>query len=198
MTLFRHRILGPGSAGDQWVCTLHSEGVASIEEANGAWGNFVAASFDGPLKAMWAVNTKATTIITDQLDPLTWHNTTQIAESYEITGTDAGHAPSPRVCMVVGFRTNQATRSGRGRMFIPSPSASHYTAEGRFVGADCTTIAHAFGAGITAMRATLTPVIAHRATRTWTPINRVTVGDIPGTQRRRTNKDIPTYAGSGV
>ena len=198
MTIFRHRVTGPGSAGDTWVCTLHSEGNVTLQQANLAWGNFVGGALQTTLADWWAPTTQVTSIITDQLDPVTWKNVAQIAEAYELVGTDAGKPPSPRSCLVVGFRTSLPTRSGRGRMYLPSPSANHYNAQGKFIQAEMDTIALDVANALTVMKAEVTPVIAHRSTKTTTPITRVTVGDIPGTQRRRTNKDVQNYASRGI
>jgi hypothetical protein len=198
MTLYRHRVMGPGSAGDVWVSTLHSEGAAGLDEAHGAFNAFVNAAIGLHLHNMWATTTAVSQTVTDQLDPLTWKNVAQTTSDIAIQGTSTGKAPSPRACIVIGLRTVLPTRGGRGRMFMPSPSADHYAVTGKFVAADVQEVAGAFADALLTMRATITPVIAHRSNRQWTPITRVTVGDIPGTQRRRTNKDVNNYASMGV
>jgi hypothetical protein len=194
MTLFRHRVSGPGSAGDVWVTTLHTTGVASLNTAHGAWATFVANAIGGTLAPMWAPTTTATQLVTDELDDITWKNRAQTVSAINIVGTSAGGAVSPDNCMVVGLRTDLPTRAGRGRMFLPSPSASHYQASGRFVEADCAAIANEWATAIAILQNTLQPVIAHRSSKTTTPITRVTVGDIAGQQRRRSNKATQTYA----
>jgi hypothetical protein len=185
---------GPGSAGDVWVSTLHTSGVASLNTAHSAWADFVTNTIGSHLAAMWATTTQVTQIITDQLDDLTWKNTAQVVSALNIVGTSTGKAVSPDNCLVVGLRTDLPTRAGRGRMFLPSPSADHYAATGRFVGADTTTIANDFSTGIEVLNNTVQAVIAHRSSHTTTPITRVTVGDIAGIQRRRSNKDTVNYA----
>jgi hypothetical protein len=196
MPIYRHRVTGPGSAGDVWVSTLHSEGIAPLADAHEAFRAFVNAALGGSLKTFWATTTGATRIITDQLDPISWKNAAQLDDLNTITGTGTGKAPSPRACLVVGLRTPLPTRAGRGRMFLPSPSSDHYATTGKFVDADMVTLASEFGGALATMRGVVTPVIAHRSSHTTTPITRVTIGDIPGTQRRRTNKDAQNYAGN--
>jgi hypothetical protein len=198
MAIYRHRVFGPGSAGDVWVSTLHTQGAADYFDAHFAFGAFIQNAVNPNLKDMWAPTTKITGTVTDELDPITWQNLRQLTGNPAITGTSAGNAPSPRACLVIGLRTALPTRAGRGRMFFPSPSGDHYAATGKFVTADCAQIAADFAAALTTLKATITPVIAHRSSKTWTPITRVTIGDIPGTQRRRTNKDTNTYSASGV
>jgi hypothetical protein len=198
MTLFRHRVSGPGSAGDVWVSTLHTTGVASLNIAHAAWADFVTNTINAALKPMWAPTTTATQLVTDQLDDITWKNVAQFVSAINIVGTSAGNAVSPDNCIVIGLRTDLPTRAGRGRMFLPSPSATHYQASGRFVEADCATLADAWANSMQNLRNTLEPVIAHRGPKTTTPITRVTVGDIAGQQRRRSNKATQTYSSTFV
>lgn len=198
MPLYRHRVTGPGPAGDVWVSTLHSAGLASLVDAHEAFREFCNVGIGTTLKTFWPVNTKATTIITDQLDEFTLKNVAQQSDVNNIVGTSVGKAVSQRDCLVVGMRTPLPTRAGRGRMFLPSPSADHYNATGEFIDAELTTLANDFANGLAAMRAVIQPVLLHRADRTTTPITRVTIGNIPGMQRRRTNKVTQTYAGQGV
>jgi hypothetical protein len=198
MPLYRHRVTGPGPAGDVWVSTLHSAGLASLVDAHEAFRAFCDVGIGTTLKTFWPLTTKCTTIITDQLDEVTLHNTAQQSDVNNIIGTSVGKSVSQRNCLVVGMRTPTPTRAGRGRMFLPSPSADHYTNTGEFIDAEIDTLSNDFAAGLTAMRATIQPVLLHRATRTTTPITRVTIGNIPGIQRRRTNKVTQTYAHQSV
>jgi hypothetical protein len=198
MTLFRHRVSGPGSAGDVWVSTLHSTGAASLAEAHNAWFSFLNSAISNHLVGWWVPATSARTAITDQLDELTGKNVAQKTSALNIIGSDTGSATSPRDCVVVGLRTDLPTRAGRGRMYLPGPSGDHYTATGRFIQAEMGMIAQDFAGEIERMSAVVQPVIYHRAERTTTPITRVTVGDIPGVQRRRTNKDTVNYSAAAV
>jgi hypothetical protein len=78
-------------------------------------------------------------------------------------------------------------------MYWPTPDASHYDSSGDFASADVLTIAAGLATRFTAFKATATPVIYHRSTKTFDTINLITVGNIVGTQRRRTNKDVQAY-----
>jgi hypothetical protein len=180
------------------VSTLHSAGIASLVDAHEAWRQFIIDSIGGTLKTMWTPATSCRDIITDQLDEFTWKNVAQLADLQTETGTSVGKAVSPRDCLVVGLRTPLPTRAGRGRMFLPSPSADHYTAEGEFITGELNTLCDEFAAALATMRGIVQPVIAHRATRTTTPITRVTIGNIAGIQRRRTNKVTQIYSHQGV
>ena len=194
MTVFRHRAGGPGSAGDEWVTTLHTVGIASVSAAHEAFNAFLNAAIVPHLLDMWTPGTQITQTQTDQLDDFGWHNVAQVTTSNVFTGTSPGSAPSPSACMVVGLRSESPTRAGRGRMYLPSPSGAHYNAAGRFIVAQCENVATDFAAGLRILRDTVDPVIAHASSRTTTIVTRVTVGDIPGEQRRRVNKDSVTYS----
>lgn len=197
MPLYRHRVSGPLPAGDVWVSTLHSVGLAPLADAHNAFGDFLTTAIGTTLKTYWPVSTRASSITTDQLDEVTLRNVAQLSDVNNIIGTGVGKQVSQRDCLVVGLRTPTPTRSGRGRMFLPSPSADHYSATGEFIEAELDTLANDFAAGLATMRATIQPVLLHRATRTTTPITRVTIGNVPGIQRRRTNKVTQTYAHQG-
>ena len=194
MTIYRHRVTGPGSAGDIWVSTLHSSSANTLASVHTAWTTFVNSFCSGTMNAMWNTHMSATETITDQLDPVTGKNVAQSISSITQVGTGAGGTPSPRVCIVVGLRTALPTRAGRGRMYWPAPDDGHFATTGKFVDADCTTIATGFATALTTFKATATPVVFHRSHLTFDTITNVTVGDIPGTQRRRTNKDTQVYA----
>lgn len=193
MTVFRHRVTGPGSAGDIWVCTMHSSSANTLASVHTAWTTLINTFHTGTMNALWPTSHSATETITDQLDPLTGKNVAQTSSTISQVGTGAGGTPSPRASVVLGLRTALPTRSGRGRMYYPSPDDSHYASTGLLVAADAATISNGFGAALTTFKATSTPVIFHRKTLTFDVVLTVTVGVITGSQRRRTNKDNPNY-----
>ena len=62
------------------------------------------------------------------------------------------------------------------------------------MGADATTLADAFGAALTTLKATTSPIVLHRDNMAFDIVTYVSVGVILGTQRRRTNKVANSYA----
>lgn len=198
MTIFRHRVSGPGSGGDIWVSTMHSSSVSGLTAVHGAWEFFISTFCSSTMNAMWNTHQSATTVVTDQLDPVTYKNVAQASSAITEVGTGTGGTPSPRTCMVIGLRTAVPTKAGRGRMYWQSPDDSHFTTGGAYATADCTTVANAFASGLTGFRTTATPIIFHRRFGTFDTITKVTVGDIPGTQRRRTNKDPVIYESAPI
>jgi hypothetical protein len=198
VTTFRHRVTGPGSAGDIWVTTMHSSSANTLASVHTAWTTFVNSFLSGTLNAMWNTHMSATETITDQLDPVTGKNVAQSISSISQTGTGVGGSVSPRNCIVIGLRTTLPTRAGRGRMYWPSPDDSHYLTTGLFVSADVTTIDTGFATALTTFKATSQPVVYHRATKTFDSVVNSATSNVPGTQRRRTNKVTPTYATHSV
>lgn len=194
MTVYRHRVTGPGSAGDIWVSTLHSSSASSLSAVHTAWTTLITNFITNTMGALWNAHQAATETITDQLDPVTGKNVAQASSAVSLTGTGTGGSISPRNCIVIGLRTAVPTRAGRGRMYWPSPDDSHYATNGTFASADVTTVATGFATVLTAFKATSTPVIFHRKTLSFDTITNTSVGIIPGTQRRRTNKVAQSYS----
>jgi hypothetical protein len=194
MTFYRHRVSGPGSAGDVWTTTMHSSGAANLATVHAAWGAVINTFWTGTYGAMLPNEVGANEIVTDQIDAVTGRNTAQARSAVAYLGTGAGATGSPRVCTVIGLKTALPTRSGRGRMFWPAPDSGHLTPTGLLVSADAGTIATAFGNALTTFKATSSPVIWHESTKSVDNITIVSVGIILGTQRRRTNKVQNAYS----
>jgi len=212
MTIYRHRVTGPGSAGDTWTTTLHSQGAASLATVHAAFQTLVTGFIGTTLGAMWPNETSATQVITDQLDANGLHNVGQLSSTITAVGTGTGGTLSPRTCLVIGLRTAVPTKAGRGRMFWPAPDVTHLTGAGQLQSADATTLSNAFAARLTTFKATSQPVVLHRGhdartvggipeplvPSTFDNITTVTIGIILGTQRRRTNRVTNAYAGASV
>lgn len=194
MTVYRHRVTGPGSGGDIWVSTLHSSSASSLSAVHTAWTTLVTSFISGTMGALWNTHQSATETITDQLDPVTGKNVAQASSAITAVGTGSGGSVSPRTCMVIGLRTAVPTRAGRGRMYWPSPDDSHFATTGLYNSADTATVATGFASVLTTFKATATPVVFHRKTLTFDTITNTSVGVIPGTQRRRTNKSAQAYS----
>jgi hypothetical protein len=211
MTIYRHRVTGPGSAGDMWTTTMHSQGAAALATVHAAWGSLVAGFIGSILGPMWPNEVSATSITTDQLDANGIHNVGQATSAVSHIGSGAGATLSPRTCVVLGLRTALPTRSGRGRMYWPAPDASHLTASGNLVSADASAIAAGFATRLTTFKTTSAPIILHRGhdkdangnpitpvPSTFDPVTNTSVGVILGTQRRRTNRVLNAYSANPI
>ena len=197
MTIFRSRATGPGTAGDIWVTTLHMSSSSTLAEVHSAFGTFVG-TFGADLGAMWSTEQQISEYITDELTADGKHAAAQQRTSVSIKGTGSGNALDPRTSVVMGLRTALPQRSGRGRMYWPAPDDSHLTTTGLLATADALSLAGDMAGALATLAGTATPVIYHRATNTFTAITEVTVGQVLGTQRRRTNKVPANYQSTNL
>jgi hypothetical protein len=213
MAFFRHRVSGPGSAGDMWTVTMHSSSAAALSTVHAAWQTLVTGFIGTTLGAMWPNEVSATSVTTDQLDANGVHNVAQLSSAITAVGTGAGATLSPRSCLVIGLRTIVPTKAGRGRMYWPAPDASHLLGTGNLVPADTTAVAASFSSRLTTFKATSQPVVLHRGYDAHTSpggilipakvstsdnVVSVTVGVILGSQRRRTNRVQNAYAQNSI
>lgn len=198
MTIFRCVAGGPGPAGDVWSASLHVDSAQTISTVMAAFNTFASTFLGGAVKSVWPTVVSCTSLVVTQLDPITGKNVLQASMPVSIVGTDAGAALPQRAAMVIGLRTALPTRAGRGRFYLPAPSIAHLDADGLFASVPRGTIANAAAAALDTLNATAQAVIYHRATKTSTAVNAVTVGQVLGDQRRRTNKIAANYVQAPV
>lgn len=154
--------------------------------------------FTAVLAPMWATEVQISELILDQLDASGKHNVAQERTAVTIKGSGGGVPLDPRTSVVIGLRTALPTRSGRGRMYWVAPDDTHLTATGLLASTDAASLASGMSTALNTLSGTATPVIFHRASATFTPITTVSVGQVLGTQRRRTNKVPDNYQYSTV
>lgn len=194
MATFRNRVTGPGPAGDIWSCTVHTFGTVSGTTAHAAWNTFLSSVLGTLMEPLWSTETQATESITDQLSDITGKNEAQWRTTLDYKGTGSGLQLPQRSSVVIGLRTSVPTRSGRGRIYLPAPDSTNLTSDGLLSSTVAGNIADAVADALDTLGDVVTPGIYHRETRTITQILQVTVGQVLGTQRRRTNKVPPNYA----
>lgn len=198
MTVFRHRVTGPGPAGDVWTNTIYSQSSSSLTAVHTAFLQWTADFYGTTMQPLWSTQMEATNAVTDQLDPTTWKNAAQISSAITVKGTGSGLQLPQRAAVVVGLRTALPTRSGRGRIFVPAPDSSHLDPDGTLAAAARITIASGMSAAIATFNGTSQVGVAHKATKTLTSVNSVTVGQVVGVQRRRTNKVANDYQSAAI
>lgn len=198
MTIFRHTVSGPGPAGDIWIASAHSAGDGTTGAAHTQWLNVLSAFIGDTLEAMWSTEQQATEATTTSLSATTGKNVEQVRSALSYKGTGTGLTLPQRSSVVIGMRTALADRSGRGRAYYPAPDTTHITAEGTLAAAAQTALATAYADAIAAAAAVVSFGVFHRPTLNITPITQITVGQVLGTQRRRTNKVAPAYASADV
>jgi hypothetical protein len=198
VTIYLHKMSGPGTAGDVWISTLHTSGAANLATAHSAWSTFVNALYNNALKTRWPVANSITNLSTVSLDATTGHQTAVTSSGVALVGTAAGTPISPRDSIVLSLRTALPTKAGRGRMFLPGPDTGHLGSTGLLIGTDANAIATAAAAAMTTLKATSQPVVYHAKTRTVDNILTVMVGQVLGSQTRRTNRVFNAYSSASV
>jgi hypothetical protein len=196
MTFFRHRLIGHGVGGEEWVTSLHSSSTGTLADAHAAWNTFCVGMFTGELAARYSTLVGMSTTVTDALDATTGKNTAQIRTDAAHAGTATDGVQSSRACLLVALRTALPTRKGRGRMFWPAPTAASIDTDGAVKSAALTAIAADFGTQLTTLAGAVTPIIFHRPKPllfidgTGTPVIAVAINGQLATQRRRNNKTV--------
>lgn len=198
MAIFRSVVQGPGPAGDYWSSTLHSTSETTIGTVHSAFSALITSFVGGTLAAMWPTVTEVSAITTTQIDPTSGRNITQESSGLPIPGTGTGAALPQRVAVVVGMRTTLPTRAGRGRMYFPAPDITHLDDDGLLETTDAQSLATAMASALAVANTTVSWGLFHRGEGNMTPITSVTVGQVLGTQRRRTNKVPDVYSSADV
>ena len=204
MTVFRHVLGGPGAAGDQWSSGFYTHGPANVTaEAVHVLMQAAVESYigdGGPLLAdgvcqYWNPATHLRDLTTYQLDPATGRATGIYRSSAAIVGKSAGAQPPPRDALVVGLRTALPGPSGRGRMYLPGIARSHLDAQGLIPEAVRQSVADSMSQLFKDLWANnIMTGIFHVGADAVLSLTGVTVGAVPGTQRRRSNKIPQAYA----
>lgn len=122
MANFMHKASGTFGDGGFWSFGIDSSGSVSESAAESTWAAAVAAFFgDTNVKTYYSTGTELTETSTSTASS-TWHQTTLTKTSHAVAGTATDAQMSTRTAVVCSFYTAQATRYGRGRMFLPAPT----------------------------------------------------------------------------
>lgn len=127
-----------------------------------------------------------------ELDDVTGKQVTKVMGAATNTGTNTDEPLPPQVAVAVSLRTNLATKEGRGRFYLP-PLATGADLGGEIIVAAQDAILAGAQAALTSLGTAGFPVVVyHRDLQTGTPVNRIDVGSVFDTQRRRRNKLVET------
>lgn len=126
-----------------------------------------------------------------------WKFSTGTTNDETKVGTASGDSMPISTSAVITWRTNQRTKKGHGRAFMPASAVGSIASA-----ADTGKLLPAFQTALSAGAATflsdltsagLTPVLLDRASLTTTTITSANVGSLFRQQRRRQSKVVPTY-----
>lgn len=122
MAFFLHKASGTFGDGGFWSFGIQTSGSISEAAAETAWGNAVAAFFgDTNVKTYYSTGTELTETSSSTASA-TFHQTTKTSTSHAVAGTATDAQMSTRTAVVCSVYTDQAVRSGRGRIFLPAPT----------------------------------------------------------------------------
>lgn len=197
MPLYRHVASG-SSPGEVWTFTLHTSGAGSLASAQSTWESATGALWTGQLDALISADVVMTEVSTASLDEETGGQISRLSVGVDRPGVAVGEMLPFQCAVAISTRSNLATRSGRGRFYLP-PLAEGNTAAGRLSTSAQAGIVTAVNQFFSALdTGGLEPVLLNRTTLVQTPITQFDVGDIIDTQRRRRNGLIEQRTTSAI
>ena len=197
MALYRHVMSGT-TPGESWSCTLHTTGAGTLAAAQTAFNGAVGAFWTGELDSIVTADVSVVETSTASLDEATGGQISRLIDDVSLPGVAAGEMLPFQCASGVSWRTALATRSGRGRMYLP-PLAVSVLDTGRLSSAAVSAIVDSVGQLTDSLDGGgLALVLLNRTTMATTPVTSVDVGNVIDTQRRRRNKLIEVRVSAPV
>lgn len=189
MALYRHLASGV-TPGEIWNFSLFTNGNVSLAAAQSAWEDSLSSFWSGSMAPNVANEVSLTGASTAEIDVATGKQSTRVEGALSLPGTSTAESLPFQCATAVSLRTIFATRSGRGRFYLP-PLAVSVMLNGRVT----TAVQNVLADGVSLMMLTLqssglTPVVYSRVARAAVTITSIDVGNVIDTQRRRRNKLI--------
>lgn len=181
-----------------WSFRIYSTAAASESAAETAWHTGVAAMFSSAgFNGLLPSTVELTETYTSTMNAA-WKQTTKTVTNATIAGTGSTALPY-HTCEVVTLRSAQATRYGRGRIYLPCLSTAALAAGGYYLSSTAVgDIVTAVNALLSSTAGTLQFVLLHRKGTKSGPgaltTDNIVSGDVPDgfdVQRRRADKRVP-------
>lgn len=207
MTLYKHTCAGAQPAGDFWSTGLYTQSDSSLEVVANHWMNFLnLVGGNLAMGSLWPTGTRIDEATTYSIDPGNGRATGVFRDSLSITGQSAGGQPPPRDSIVVGLRTANPGRTGRGRQYWPALSETGTDATtGLWTQISADQAASFFKSGFDQLVSVgVSPGVYSRVSPgpglfgMFRPLTGLTISKVPGNQRRRSNKILPQYSAEFV
>ena len=202
MPLFKHRFVGRCAAGDQFSYQWYADSIRDIDTAHSAaivWNQTLwnGATAGNGYKDHVTADVAMNTVITSEITLATGRQTLRRENGQLIAGVAAANALPADCALVVSLRSALATRSGRGRFYLPQPAASNLTSDGRATADLVTDLIAALSAAWAGYNTGVDrPVIYSPTFRVVRPLVTFNIGDLFDTQRRRENKVAEVRVGA--
>ena len=189
MPLFHHTFSGT-TPGETWSFNVHTTGAGTLAAAQAGAVAAATALWTGALDDFVSTDVLMTEVSTASIDEATDRQISRLADDVNLPGVSAGQSLPFQCALGVSWKTDLATRAGRGRIYLPPISVSNMAA-GRVGASSVTGIVAAVDAFWAALdTAGLALVIRHKAVHSSTAVTGGNVGNVIDTQRRRRNKLI--------
>lgn len=200
MAIFRHVASGT-LPGETFTFTLHTDSTQEIDAAQSAWTAAVTALWEGgtpELNTIIADTVSITQTSTALLSGSTGAQVTRRITAVNLQGTSEAEMLPFQVAEVISLRTDLATRSGRGRFYLP-PLVTTSMDSGRMAASSQLILLDAASSMMSTLNtAMLEPVVYSRSTLAGTPITSIDVGDVYDTQRRRRDQLVEVRMSEAV
>ncbi len=195
MTFYHCNAEGHLGGGEVFNFGIHVSGVAgAADDVLTAWTTAVGQLFDhdaglgNTTKSHISDQTGVDDVTVAELDDSTGRQLTKVMGAAVHAGTNTDEPLPPQVAVAVSLRTSLATKEGRGRLYLP-PLATGAELGGTIILAAQEAILAGAQTALTTMGTAGFPcVIYHRGSVSGTMVNRIDVGNVFDTQRRRRNK----------
>lgn len=189
MTLYR--LVASGTTpGETFTHTLHADSALDVAAVATAWGDAIQAAMTAGWAAQMPGNVVYTLASAASINPATDKQMQRSEGVLNIPGTAVAEILPFQCATAISLTTAFATRSGRGRFYLP-PLAVNTLSAGRISGASLTALKTGADALFNSLNTDgLTPVVRNRTTHVSTTVTGGFVDNVIDTQRRRRNKLI--------
>lgn len=192
MTLYKALVQGTLASGaERFTTTCHLNTTSNVQTTLDGWVTAVAALFSGGsgIASIMPDTSAVTESSVVSIEPTTGKQIARAEDATTYTGTSANQPQSTQTCALMSHFSANASRGGRGRMYLPAPANNAITDGGLMTPAALTVYVNAANQWFSALSAAqLQLVIYHRASGTFTPVTDVKMTSRYATQRRRANK----------
>jgi len=198
MPNYLHVAAGTMEGAWPWSFRWYSTSTVTESVAETSWSAGIAAMFaTAGFLPMYGTQTVLTETSTSTMDSA-WHQTTKTTTTHSQAGSATQSLPL-HTAVVVTWRTANATRSGRGRWYLPALSVGSLATNGYVLSSTAVgEVVSAVNVFLGSIAGTLNPVLLHRhgnksgtlPALSTSPIISGDVGDGYDVQRRRGDKRV--------
>lgn len=197
MTTFLVRYSGLLASGEHWSTGVHVSGSGSASDVVSA-ATTAAAALWTDVGGAYPTATTLDLVTVYELDDSTGKAVSRDEATLTHAGTDVGKPMPQEVAVVASLRTSAVGPKGRGRLYLPGPSATALTTSGRLD----STVQGNFATGVAGMLSSLlgaafTPILFTPGQPN-RPIGVIDIGDVFDSQRRRRDKLVESRVAEPV